>query len=175
MRLNKFERRQIIRSIRKEMPAIPHATDAEKLARECYAKRMPQRVRAIYDDPALRPFLNTEHVLFLSTDKETRLHVAVHTTPDRPALPERDQKRITRLLDKHQAAETERRTAVDRIADVLESCSTIRQARERLPAPLHKHLPADERPQPPKKLPAPTDLMHNLRKVGYRDQSRPSA
>ena len=68
MRLTVELREKIVRDIMADMPALSpnllkdYRDTMDKRAREIARDQLPAKVRAIYDDPDLRPYINTEYV-----------------------------------------------------------------------------------------------------------------
>lgn len=167
MRLSDTQRAAICRAIRSELPALNRRRKIEDKLCTIFARKLPKTLRDLYADPSLRPHIR-HYPIMLHGPGGLAIHTAVPTADIDPEtqLTAAEQKRLTADLKKLAEEVAERDKAMNAIADVLKSCATVKQARERLPEDLHKYLPSPKPPAAPN-LPAPGDLMSKLRKAGY--------
>jgi hypothetical protein len=170
MRLTQTNRWQIVNAIKADVPNISdrHIKDLqdlmEKRVRAIAIEQLPEKVRAIYNDPALREYVNTEYVYSCCVGY---------------LLPSIAQDGLSRTHPLRQAIEADpdfaaAHTAYDRAKDMardihntlvanLNTCKTVKSFVERFPE-LAKYAPKENAPV--QTLPATTALMDSLKAAG---------
>jgi hypothetical protein len=187
MNLNKTHKARIVRDIMADIPVIDYAAQAHSLLQAKAVEKMPAEVRAIYDNPDMRPWLA---VRFASTPNHISgsyivwqrewlegiggtlyAYRVMHNngTEDRAFLMGVQEP----LADLARAAEEQwkaRRSMEDKLKTVLAGIRTLKQAKTLLEPELHKYLP-EEPPKDMKPAQASTALVPyvvaGLREMGW--------
>jgi hypothetical protein len=193
MNLNKDHKSIIVRKIMADIPVIDYSAQAQALLQAKAIERMPAEVRAIYDNPDLRGWLQSRHVSL-----EGHLHTcnmfwqrtsnvaeygghSMYAYRVHNNIGEEDRKLVvdvkSQLDELARAAEAQWRARCsmeDKLKTVLAGIRTLKQAKTLLEPELHKYLP-EEPPKNRKPAQASTALVPyvvaGLREMGWpKDQ-----
>ncbi len=196
MNLDKGYKARIVRAIMADIPVIDYSAQAQALLQAKAIERMPAEVRAIYDNPDLRGWLQARMVFF-----EGHLHAcsmfwqrtsnvahygghSVYAERTHNNIGEEDRKLVAEVkaqMDKlARAAEAQWRVRCsmeDKLFSMLASIRTLRQAKTLLEPELHKYLP-EELPKSRKPAQASTALVPyvvaGLREMGWPKDQGPT-
>lgn len=170
MRLTSTIRHQIVQAIEADVPNISNRCikdlreKMEKRALAVAIEQLPEKVRAIYNDPNLRNYVNREYLY--SCCVGYHLPSIIHnegsrTHPLRMVIQE-----DAEFVSAHDAYDKARATARDlrnTLVANLNTCKTIKGFVDRFPE-LAKYAPRES--QPIVNLPATTALMDSLKAAG---------
>jgi hypothetical protein len=187
MNLNKTHKARIVRDIMADIPAVDYAAQAHALLQAKAIEKMPAEVRAVYDNPDLRPWLA---VRFASTPNHISgsyivwqreclegiggtlyAYRVMHNngTKDRAFLI-KVQEPLAALSKAAEEQWKARRSMEDKLKTVLAGIRTLKQAKTLLEPELHKYLP-EEPPKDMKPAQASTALVPyvvaGLREMGW--------
>jgi hypothetical protein len=187
MNLNKTHKAKIVRDIMADIPAVDYAAQAHSLLQAKAIEKMPAEVRAVYDNPDLRPWLA---VRFASTPNHISGSYIVwqregehghggtlyayrvshnNGTEDR-AFSMEVQEPLAVLAKAAEQQWKARSSMEDKLKTVLAGIRTLKQAKTLLEPELHKYLPA-EPPKDMKPAQASTALVPyvvaGLREMGW--------
>jgi hypothetical protein len=187
MNLNKNHKAKIVRDIMADIPMVDYTAKAHALLQDKAIEKMPPEVRAVYDNPDLRPWLavrfatHAAHIggSYIIWQRECLEGIGgtlyayrvMHNngTKDRELVTEVQEPMVA--LSK--AAEEQwkaRRSMEDKLKTVLAGIRTLKQAKTLLEPELHKYLPA-EPPKDMKPAQASTALVPyvvaGLREMGW--------
>jgi hypothetical protein len=172
MRLTVELRAQIVKDIMADMPALSpsllkdYRDTMDKRAREIAVDDLPEKVKAIYNDPTLRPYINTEYVsvccvgynlptLARGYDSTRALMKAIETDPAFDAA----HKAYDKLRDDTQRIRSQ-------LALNVAIPRTVKAFVEMFPD-LAKYAPEEPTPATAN-LPATTALMDSLKAAGLK-------
>jgi hypothetical protein len=189
MNLNKDHKSIIVRKIMADIPVIDYSAQAQALLQAKAVEKMPAEVRAIYDNPDLRGWLQSRHVFL-----EGHLHTcnmfwqrtsnvaeygghSMYAYRVHNNIGEEDRKLVvdvkSQLDELARAAEAQWRARCsmeDKLKTVLTGIRTLKQAKALLEPELHKYLP-EEPPKNGKPAQASTALVPyvvaGLREMGW--------
>lgn len=138
MKLTNAIRDAFVRAAMDDVPKVDFDEQARKLAQDDIAAQMPPKVRTIFADKALRPFLRTEFYEFPGVLQNAilygvpglKLSVAIKEAMDK-------------LSDSKKAQDQQREVLRQQLRAVAYSVSTRKALAEALPE-FEKYLPADE-------------------------------
>lgn len=170
MRLSQYHRDQAVRTLRADIPDPGHKARAEKLLVDHFRKKLPPTARAAWDDPDARHHVAGVYVY----ERGFQVRVPGHWGHDEQTLPPALHKQLEKLREKQEAFELQRSETLRDFRGVLASCTTLKQAKDRLPPELHKYLPGSP-VKPPKTLPAPVHLTRNLKRLGWKNPAKAAA
>jgi hypothetical protein len=187
MNLNKTHKAKIVRDIMADIPMVDYTAKAHSLLQAKAIEKMPPEVRAVYDNPDLRPWLA---VRFASTPSHisgsyiiwqrewlegigsTLYAYRIHhngAAEDRAFLME-VQEPLAALAKAAEEQWKARRSMEEKLETVLRGIRTLKQANTLLEPELHKYLPA-EPPKDMKPAQASTALVPyvvaGLREMGW--------
>jgi hypothetical protein len=195
MNLNKDHKAAIVRKIMADIPVIDYSSQANALLQAKAIEKMPDEVRAIYDNPDLRCWLQGRFVYFEGQLQDGSIFwrrttsapgFGGHTMCAYRAhnnIGEMDCELVAEVkvqMDElARAAEAQwraRRSMEDKLFSVLSGIRTLKQAKTLLEPELHKYLPF-EPPQVKKPAQASTALVPyvvaNLREMGWPKDQEP--
>jgi hypothetical protein len=169
--LTKRDRERIILSIMADIPSEDHKDEIRKRALEIAVSRLPEKVRAVWDDEKIRGYLNNAYVslryfgaVAVPSDNGFNWDVAPKAVFGDEGLAE-----LSRMVEAFNEDEKKRDALHDRLTVEIGAVRTDKQFRERLPD-LVKYLPENV---VVKNLPATTDLMDTLKAAGFNSEAQP--
>ena len=187
MNLNKTHKAKIVRDIMTDIPAVDYAAQAHSLLQAKAIEKMPPEVRAVYDNPDLRPWLA---VRFASTANHISgsyivwqrewlegtggtlyaYRVTQNSGTEDIAFLIKVQEPLAALAKAAEEQWKARRSMEDKLKTVLAGIRTLKQAKTLLEPELHKYLP-EEPPKDMKPAQASTALVPyvvaGLREMGW--------
>lgn len=164
VRLTNYVRESIIRAIMNDLPKEDIESKAKQEVLDAAVERLPAKVRAVWDDEKLRPYIQ---MTYLRTD----CGAIYATIPgcDRHATNPVDkigaeawalfQQRCGELREQSK----QRRATYERLTQAVNSVKTVAEFVKQYPE-LAKYAPSS--PDNPANLPARTDLIAHLRDAG---------
>jgi hypothetical protein len=167
--LTKRDRERIIRSIMADIPSEDHRGEIQKRALEIAVSRLPEKVRAVWDDEKIRGYLNNTYVslrYFGTVTVPTDARLEWDVTP-RAAFGDEGLAELSRMVEASNEEKKKRDALHDRLTVEIGAVRTDKQFRERLPD-LVKYLPENV---VVKNLPATTDLMDTLKAAGFNPEA----
>jgi hypothetical protein len=154
MKLNKFHKQAIVRSIMADVPKVDKAKRRAAIQAEV-VKLMSPAIRKIYNTV---PFaLRKQHIgdlIYNGTSWNESDIIAGDVA----------EKDIKAICEPYKAEDEARYKAERSLAGVVEACSTLKQLKERLPE-FTKYYPTEEAPTA--NLPALTNVVADLSKLGW--------
>jgi hypothetical protein len=191
MNLNKTHRAKIVRDIMADIPAVDYAAQAHALLQAKAIEKMPAEVRAVYDNPDLRPWLAMRYAThanhlgcsYIIWQRESLEHSGGTLYAYRVSHNSgtEDRELVTcaavQMSALAKAAEEQwkpRRSMEEKLEAMLRGIRTLKQAKTLLEPELHKYLP-EEPPKDMKPAQASTALVPyvvaGLREMGWpKDQ-----
>lgn len=169
--LNKTMRREIVSSVMADLPKLEGEQAIRDMVLKAAVERLPPKVRAVWDDPKLRGFIET------STIYEAGIGVAIPVHGDdfwaatRRAvhcLGEEGAAAFSAAVKEYRGRAEERSAVRERLEQALSAVRTVKQFREAYPE-LAKYAPDDVTPV--RNLPATTDLMEKLKAAGLKPEA----
>lgn len=161
MKLSASDRDAFVTAVMGDVPRIDYEGQAKDMVRaECVAK-LPPKVRALWDDKELRGFVRCDsyqHVYGFTG--------SVAVPPVGYTMTAATTKKVKALADKHAAQRKQRDALRDKVKAVIQGCTTLKQARERLPE-FAKYLPAERGSTGATDLPAVANVVADLTKAGW--------
>ena len=166
MKLTLSMKNQIVSAVMADVPDRDWFKEAKDLVLPAVVAKLPAPIRRIYDDNLLSPYL--KHVAVRPRSTHT-LTVSVPTADTHPVevLEGMDAGVRKKFEALGLAMREARNTRMNMQGELLRSfkmVTTLKQFEEAFPE-LKKYLPTPQRPVP--NLPATTDLMDNLKKIGW--------
>jgi hypothetical protein len=167
MRLTNSDRDAFIIAVMDDVPRYDYAADAQKLVMERAAEKLPPKVREIWRNAELRGFIQCD--TFVRTDCGT------FRAPIDPQIEGADKTTLAYLAAKSKAQKSSRDELRSRVRAAIYSCTTLKQAKERLPE-FAKYLPMDRDGYIDRSVPAISGLVADLSKAGRpKGQPKPEA
>jgi hypothetical protein len=162
MRLTKYDKQAFVSSVMQDVPRIDYDEQAQAFITASVVASLPPKVREVYDDPKLRDYLDASWVSTPGYLNSFCCHGGANFEP----TPE-----FSRKLEEFSELKRDQTQARGKLEAKLQaainSCSTLRQARERLPEFL-AYLPKEE--EPLKNLPAVANLVVSLIDAGWQQK-----
>jgi hypothetical protein len=164
MRLTKYDKEIFVKAVMRDIPSIDFSAQAHALVLADIEARMPEELKALKDDPRIEPYLHYECVWLRNFDNVCAIAprnfcVREETTPELYAA-------LKELNERLVEQSTARAHIHNKLFAVINSCSTLKQAQERLPEFLD-YLPQDRESMGTSDLPAITGLVIDLTAMGW--------
>lgn len=159
MKLTDSIRCAFIRAVMADVPTVDYAEMQRKLIQDDAVSQLPPKVRKIYDDKELRPYLN-----FFNSWSYNIQVVGISREDFRPSGDvkiEYDRLQALRKDQDKKNYELERK-----LRGVVNSCTTLKQLQERLPE-FEKYMPKDEKAAATINLPALANLVTDFVQAGW--------
>lgn len=155
MRLTKAMRNEILNSIMDDVPQKDYATEYKNLIQKTAYEQLPDAVKRIHDDIALQVFLEKECIYYRHHSwgvcaRNNQFDI----TPVKSKL--------DKIIDASQIQDKERRQMRTKIMGALNSVTTFKAAKLALPE-FEKYFPEPEEP-------IDTNLISNLKKMGWKQK-----
>lgn len=166
MKLNNSDRDAFVNAVMDDVPQVDYSAQARKLVLDAAAAKLPPKVRALWNDKDLRSFVRC--------DKWVRTPFgldSVHIPPVEGAVTPQLQSELENLAVLAQEQRTARRELERKVRATIISCSTLNQAKERLPE-FEKYLPVDRGSTGTVNLPAVANVVADLTKAGWPKSSK---
>ncbi len=178
MRITKAYREAVIAAVRKDMPETSGAklnAEIEKDVLNWAVSKLPEKVREIYDDKRLRPFLRFEsHRLTLDKEGAEKFtlwinapmidrnshHRGIESVMAKSDL-DRLQKKVTAFFEVKAKVDD----AIGTLEAMLAGCSSYKALKAILPAELLKYAPEPDSEK--KNLPATRQVINSLTAAGW--------
>lgn len=177
MRLTKLMRQGIVSAIMQDVPEVDHEEQIKEELTTWAVSIMPPKVKAVWNDSALRHYIKTEYFSETFKDEEGRefLIYGYHIpAPDdlHPQVPRDVQLRIIALekLDREQGERS--RELRSKLRGVIEGCTTTQQFVKQLPE-FERYVPKEAAST--KNLPALANLVTDFVKAGWPKGGQPQA
>lgn len=172
-KLNQMNREAFISGVLSDTPKIDYDAQAHKLIIEHCEATMHPKVKAVYDDPDLRPLLRFDYFSLYGTGL-TSLSVAGYPSTKFEKVKQALDKKLSALGAKADAQHVERSALKDKLRELINSVTTVQQAHKQLPQ-FAKYLPADT-PKAAENLPAVIvgDTVKLLKKSGWPKEDKVS-
>ena len=154
MKLNKFQKQAVVRSIMADVPKVDKAKRRAAIQAEV-VKLMSPAVRKVYN--TIPSALRTQHVgdlIYNGTNWNERDIIAGDVA----------EKDIKAICEPYKVEDTKRHDAYTALTGAVEACSTLKQLKERLPE-FTKYYPTEEAPTA--NLPALANVVADLSKLGW--------
>lgn len=161
MRLNKSDKQAFVLAVMADVPEIDFQEKALALVREEIRESLPDPVRAIYDDKKLRPYLGNACVSMPGCFRYQYFDAATCYEMSRELAAV-----ITKLSDEARAQDNARRELKSRLEGVIESCTTLKRAKELLPE-FEKYLPAERGTVIDRSVPVISNIVADLTAAGW--------
>lgn len=166
MKLTKSDREAFVMAVLNDIPQVDYNELAQKYVKDFLIEKMPPKIKAIYEDKGLRDWLLQNHVgmpgvlqSFYFQWKRFDYVKVDHLYPElAPHLYE--------LSDKLKEQNQVRRDMKLKLEGIINSCSTLKQAKERLPE-FEKYLPKERDATGVSNLPAVSNVVAELSKLGW--------
>lgn len=173
MKLNKYQKAAFVRAVMDDLPRLNFQERAEKLVREDNLTQLPAEIRKIAESNTLRAYLKVAR-WWAPGGELSPFNVFDQTEYNSDYKPSSEVLEKLRELSAEARAERERREALkEKVTGVIEACSTLKVAKERLPE-FEKYLPTEEAKAP--NVPAVANLVADLMAAGWpADQAQPAA
>ena len=191
MNLNKDHKAMIVRKIMADIPRIDYSEQAQALLQATALKRMPAEIKAIYDNPELRRWLQTRWVQFSShlsssnifwhrTSNDVNVgnptlyayRVHYNSTEEDKELVMEVQDQLAAILRAAEQQWKARNAMEEKLKAMLYSLRTLKQAKMLLEPELHKYLPEEVKVERQKST--STEMVpyvvSNLREMGWPKQ-----
>lgn len=160
MRLTKIHRDAFVRAVIADIPTTDYTEEARAIVLEDSITQLPKPLHAAARDPVCKPFLETTSTwLGFKSGMTVFAQRYGGFTPTSTA-----KKRIDALRAKYDEQNARLSEAESKVRGVIEACSTVRQAKERLPE-FAKYLP--EELEKSTNLPAIANVVADLTKLGW--------
>jgi hypothetical protein len=164
MKLNKFHKQAIVRSIMADVPKVDKDKRRAAIQAEV-VKLMSPAVRKIYN--TIPSALRKQHVgdlIYNGTNWNERDIIAGDVAEKDIIAGDVAEKDIKAICEPYKAEDETRYKAERSLAGVVEACSTLKQLKERLPE-FTKYYPTEEAPTA--NLPALANVVADLSKLGW--------
>lgn len=132
-RLNKTQKNIIVKAILADCPNVDYATQGRKLVMEDAINQLPE---------PLKEYTTFLARVYCTVNGYSVFSVRVPNNEYSPSTKLR--KKIEQLHNKYQEQKQDRDNIEVTVTAILNSCNTLKQAREALPKNLHKYLPSEE-------------------------------
>ncbi len=164
LRLNDHLRNAFVRAVMDDIPKVDYEDQAEKILQAYDRARMPEKVRALWDDAALRGYLETQRVSCCGFHLHT-------VTGQKPGPGEPEYKQLRRMRELDEAHDKARSDMASKLRGLAHSVTTAKALADRAPE-FAKYIPRFAkyipRHQPlPKTLPAVASLVTELTAMGW--------
>lgn len=165
MRLNKDDKDAFVRAVMDDVPQVDYQAQFEKIVREDAVAKLPPKIRAIWNDKDLRHHIKTTTIYGPYFNYSRQFGgVAVpgceYEIKDDAAI------KVKEISDASLAQKTTRNELRAKVESVINGCSTLKQALERLPE-FAKYLPKDRDGTGVGSLPAVSNVVADLTKAGW--------
>lgn len=159
MKLTKFDRGAFVTACMDDVPKINYSEKIGKLVRDEVYNQMHTKIKAVYDDKNLRDMLGSQYV---SVD-----HYSAYMHGARDfKMPADLAAQIDVLYGEMKEQNKRLGTLKEKLVAAIACCSTLKQARERLPE-FEKYLPFNRDNAGTANLPAVANLVTDLMAAGW--------
>jgi hypothetical protein len=172
MKLTKLHRQAFVTAVMQDVPQIDYETQAHKLAKECSIEYLPPQLRSFALDKELSRFLCTESTWFRHHTTGISNTMVFTDRHHSFRLKDEDQAKMDAILDAAERQIKDRNALKEKITGVIEGCTTLKSAKERLPE-FEKYLPKEA--EKTANLPAISNLVADLAKMGWPKDQQPVA
>ena len=160
MKLTKYDREAFVRAVLDDTPQEDFDAKARAIVHAAAASRLPPKVKAVYDDSETRGFLQVSRYLAMPGSLNN-----VYTY-DAFEWTDELRKKLDELAAKKSVQRATIRALSSKLTAVIGACSTLNQAKERLPE-FVKYLPAERDGTGATNLPAVANLVTDLVAAGW--------
>jgi hypothetical protein len=162
MKLSKSDRGAFVRAVMDDVPQIDYDKQVTDLVHTIMREQMPPKLRAVYDDKELRPFLYHGNY-----HNEVRVAGVTRVNCCYPVkLSDENKTHLIELATAYKQQEDQRDELRQKLEATILTCTTLKQAKERLPE-FERYLPADRDGIATANLPAVANLVGDLTKAGW--------
>lgn len=167
MKLNNSQRDAFVKAVMHDVPKVNYDEQMKKLVEADCIEHLPKKVQAIAKDKELRSFLKTTYWSPGYKSGFSSFYVLANSEHGNNYKPsEAAQKEINKLVELNQKQTQARDQMASKIKAIIYGCSTLKQARERLPE-FVKYLPEDVA-APAAYVPAVSNVVADLVKMGWK-------
>lgn len=170
MKLTKAHREAFVRAVMQDVPQIDYATQAHKLVKDANLASLPPQLRPIALDKELSIYLKREsywfgHDLGISSVSIFSMGHSYFKLKDK------DDKALDKIKAAAEKQIEQRKALEERVSGVINSCTTLKIAKERLPE-FVKYLPEEQ--EKTQNLPAIANIVADLTKLGWPKDKQPA-
>lgn len=167
MRLNKNHKDAFVRGVMNDVPVVDYRGQARKLMQDWLVEHMPPPVRAVYNDPELRKYLDSSHRYFHYVAGCFYGQALLEGSRD---VPKALENKLRELDGKHEAQFENLAELRYKLNNTIAGCSTLKQALKLMPE-FEKYLPTEN--EATKNLPAVANTVAALIEAGWpKDQTQ---
>ena len=163
MNLTKTDKDAFVRAVMADVPHVDYNEKARALLSAWDREAMPDAIRAIWDNSALRPYLARDQYHANPRGLSSYSAVCLRASdlaPERAA-------QIEKLAVESRAQSVERNKLEGVMASTIAPFRTLAAAKKGLPEELHKYLPADRDATGVTNLPAVASPVDLLKAMGW--------
>lgn len=161
MKLNTADRDAFVTAVIGDVPSVDYVTQAHLIVLDEVGAKLPAKVRAVWDSKELRGYVRCDNY-FRANGFNTSFAIPLGGyTPSAANI-----KKLQALADKYSAQRKQRDDLRAKVRAVIESCTTLKQAKERLPE-FTKYLPAERGTTGVCGLPVIANVVADLSKAGW--------
>ena len=164
MKLTNYDRDAFIQSVLDDTPSVDYNDQARNLVQKSAVAKAPQKIKAAYADNSLRGFLKFDKYYSMPHP------LGCVRTLDTEFKNEELDIQLADLASKSKAQSAIRDDLRMKLKAVIYSCTTLKQATERLPE-FVKYLPKD-RDGVTSGVPSVINLVEDLTKAGWPKKSK---
>ena len=161
MKLTKYARQAFIRSVLQAVPQIDYKDQYNKVAKAALDAQLPPLIKQVIAE-GLQAHLRHSHWY-----GKHCMGGVFHYVQEEINFSDDVNKQLESIHKLHHAQEEARDDLHSKIRAAIYSCTTVKQASERMPE-LIKHLPTEFKETP--NVPAPINLMDDLKAAGFKDE-----
>lgn len=162
MKLTKSDRRAFVAAVMDDVPTVDYSEQAREMAIDYILSTYPENVRAVYEDKATRNYIALSHYFLPSPFGNQYLPKALAVTHTQLEKHEG----IRDLAEKAKEQNERLRDLRQKLTSVIESCTTLKQARERLPE-FVAYLPQNRGRSDISDLPAISNVVADFTRAGW--------
>ena len=169
MKLTKFDREAFVNAVMNDVPKVDYDAQAQKLATAWLVAQLPEPVRKVYEAEGgrYRDYLEKSYIAMPGCLQN-------FYAPATSSVSFYDDDELKALNDKAIEQNRSRSALRENLEAVIASCSTLKQAKERLPE-FEKYLPTERGASGLSNLPAIANVVAELTKAGWPKGQEPAA
>ena len=142
MRLTKTDKRAFVRAVMNDVPKTDYESLAQKAFEKWFVTELPPKLAAVYADAQLKNALDKTWVYGFSRDYCLDRYQLCGNYIVAESIPQALHDELIKLADLHKAQQQSRNSLEEKLESAINSCSTLKVARKRLPE-FEKYLPAE--------------------------------
>lgn len=162
MKLTKADKEAFVRAVMDDVPIVDHNEEAASLVMAEVIANMPEKVKTVYE--AHPEWIKREYI---SLPRYLRgMYGPVRSYTNASELSKELQERLDALAAAEKEQQRVRRELEQKVGAIINSCTTLKQAKERLPE-FEKYLPAERGSFGTAQLPVVANLVTDLVNLGW--------